>query len=562
MAKATTKLNVYWDRRDFRKSLEPRGREPEGSEPKGNKSNGNAPRGTVEDQTGGDGPSIKPAEQLRFVIQKHDATRLHYDLRLELDGVFKSWAVTRGPSLDPAQKRLAVEVEDHPLEYGDFEGTIPEGEYGGGTVMLWDRGFWAPEGAETPESALSRGELKLALAGGKLHGSWVLVRLKRRTGENHDNWLLIKHRDEWSTPGRDDILDKDKSIASGRHMEAIAAGRGKPPERFMTDGAASPRSAVWDAQTSTRARRRSTAARVESRATSPVEMPRLTNPDRQLWPEPPTTKAELARYLVEVAPWMITHMQGRPCSLLRAPDGITAETFFQRHAMAGMPGTTKTVRADEKHAPYLQFDDAQSIVDMAQISAVEFHPWNCAPFEPRVPGRFVFDLDPAPDVQFDAVIGAARELRERLTALGLVAFCKTTGGKGLHVVVPLDSRRPASWDQAKLFAHTLSAQIAGDSPDRYVTKMSKRARRGRIFIDYLRNDFSATTVAPLSPRARPGAFVSMPLNWPQVRSGLDPKRFDLRTAAALLAKSNAWPDYEQAARPLAPAIDALLRGRK
>src|SRR6202453_1914704 len=176
---------------------------------------------------------VAPSKQRRFVIQKHDATRLHYDLRLEFDGVFKSWAVTRGPSLDPHDKRLAVEVEDHPLDYGDFEGTIPKGQYGGGTVLLWDRGYWAPEDGADPIKALKKGELKFVLEGDRLHGSWVLVRLKDRERDKHHNWLLIKHRDEAARPGHGiDVLAEDRSVASGRPMSKIAEGRGRAPKPF------------------------------------------------------------------------------------------------------------------------------------------------------------------------------------------------------------------------------------------------------------------------------------------------------------------------------------------
>ena len=174
------------------------------------------------------------AAELRFVIQKHAARRLHYDLRLELDGVFKSWAVTRGPSLDPEVKRLAVEVEDHPLDYGDFEGTIPKGEYGGGTVQLWDRGFWAPLPGVAPQAALKSGNLKFLLEGHRLKGEWVLVRMKSdRTGRKRTNWLLIKHRDRHARDDGDRLLKTDKSIASGRKMSQIAAGRGARPRPFM-----------------------------------------------------------------------------------------------------------------------------------------------------------------------------------------------------------------------------------------------------------------------------------------------------------------------------------------
>ncbi len=176
---------------------------------------------------------IKPANQLRYVIQKHAATRLHYDFRLELDGVFRSWAVTRGPSLDPAEKRLAVEVEDHPLDYGDFEGTIPKGQYGGGTVMLWDRGYWAPEG--DPRKMLARGDLKFVLQGDKLHGGWVLVRMRNdKFKSKRNNWLLIKHHDRYAKNGDgENILKKDRSVASARAMTAIAAGTGRKPKPFM-----------------------------------------------------------------------------------------------------------------------------------------------------------------------------------------------------------------------------------------------------------------------------------------------------------------------------------------
>ncbi len=201
-------LKTYRAKRDFTKTKEPSGRK-----------------------------RVTPGKRLRFVIQKHAATRLHYDLRLEVDGVFKSWAVTRGPSLDPHERRLAVEVEDHPLDYGDFEGVIPKGQYGGGTVMLWDRGYWELEKGKSIGDALKKGHLSFTFDGKRLHGGWSLVRIRNdRNGGKRNNWLLIKHDDETAHPSDDDaLLDKNEtSVASGRSMEMIAEGKGRAPTPFIT----------------------------------------------------------------------------------------------------------------------------------------------------------------------------------------------------------------------------------------------------------------------------------------------------------------------------------------
>jgi bifunctional non-homologous end joining protein LigD len=214
-------------------------------------------------------------KQLSYLIQKHDATRLHYDFRLELDGVLLSWAVTKGPSLDPADKRLAVEVEDHPLDYGDFEGTIPRGEYGGGTVQMWDRGFWAPQEDEDPEDSLAAGELKVVMAGKRLQGSFVLVRIRNNRGrDKRTNWLLIKHKDPYAEPGGTPaLIAEDKSVASGRTMDQIARGVGKAPRPFML-AKADRADAVWHSNRGDAAPKRKRAARVSAPRGTGARAPR------------------------------------------------------------------------------------------------------------------------------------------------------------------------------------------------------------------------------------------------------------------------------------------------
>ncbi|WP_125255594.1 DNA ligase D [Brevundimonas fluminis] len=826
-----------------------------------------------------------------YLIQRHAATRLHWDFRIEVDGVLKSWAVTKAPSRDPSVKRLAVEVEDHPLDYGGFEGTIPSGNYGAGTVQMWDRGTWEPQHPETLSEDWARGSIKMTLSGERLQGGWALVRLKSDRGKpsKRANWLLIKEKDEHAVPGEGDAnLEIDASVTTGRSLAEIAGGRKRwtssklvakkgpkkpepedreakltrppafvpiqlckvadhPPggagwaheikfdgyrvqiatgggkakvytrrghdwsakfpelaadaadwpdgvidgevcaldgdhmpnfsalqaaiadgrtadlvyfafdllaegtedlrqlplahrkarlqahldrvpkaagkrvryvDHFATTGQAVLDSACrmdlegviskkldapyvagrsntwlkskcrggdevviggWSSEGGTRfrsllvgvreegglrslgrvgtgysqalmktllpalkgaasdrnpftgkgaprggkdvhwvrpvlvaeiehggyteggtlrhaafkgLREDKPAAEVTERPQAPAKTGKtsgapglhvpgepppkagkkgrlivagvaISNPDKILWPavdgRPAITKGELARYYEMAADRILPHVADRPVSIIRAPDGITGQKFFQRHAMPGSNPRLKLMDVKER-APYVAVADVGGLVAIGQSGGLELHPWGCAPDDPETPEQITFDLDPDEGLDFADVIAAAKVMKKELEALGLNPFVKTTGGKGLHVVVPIrtDARSRIEWDQCKAFAKAVSERVRVARPDRFTTTLAKKARGGKIFLDYLRNGRMATAVAPWSPRARPGAGIAFPLSWGQVKSGLDPRAFTLHDAPALLKKPDPWADFRAGAVSLRPILKKVL----
>jgi bifunctional non-homologous end joining protein LigD len=268
------------------------------------------------------------------------------------------------------------------------------------------------------------------------------------------------------------------------------------------------------------------------------------------------TKLELARYLAAAAPRLLPHIAQRPISVVRAPDGISGQQFFQRHTLKGTAVPMLEIKVKGEAQPYLGVDSAAALVALAQQAVLEVHPWGSAKGNPESPERIIFDLDPAPDVPFSAVMQGARELRTRLTKLGLVPFVKTTGGKGLHVVVPI--REGTTWAETKAFAKSVALVMERDSPDRYTVNVSKKARTGKIFIDYLRNDRTATGVAPWSPRAREGAPIAMPITWAQLNARLQPQRYTIATSGSYLKKADPWRDLAKSAKPLGPALKKLM----
>ena len=270
-----------------------------------------------------------------------------------------------------------------------------------------------------------------------------------------------------------------------------------------------------------------------------IEGVRLSNPDKVLYPEQGITKGDLADYYVAVAERMLPHVAMRPITMVRCPTGRQQKCFYQRHAGSGVPRQLEKVTVPGFDNPYLFIRDLAGLIALVQMGVLEIHPWGVTVEEPARPDRLIFDLDPGVGLGFDAVVAAAIDVRDRLATLGLTSFVKTTGGKGLHVMLPIAPVH--GWPEAKAWTKDFAERMAADAPDLYLTRIAKAERTRRIFIDYLRNDPTSTAVGPFSTRARPGAPVALPLGWDQLVPGLDPAGFTVATVPALIAReSNPW----------------------
>jgi bifunctional non-homologous end joining protein LigD len=479
----------------------------------------------------GDSRAAQPGHS--FVIQQHAARRMHYDFRLELDGVLLSWSVPKGPSLSPAERRLAVRTEDHPLDYAGFEGIIPQGQYGGGTVSVWDRGTWEPEG--DARAAVAKGKLTFTLHGEKLRGRWHLV--KTRSEGKAENWLLFKGRDEAANDKLDIVTAKPESVLSGRTVDEIAAAADRV---WQSSRPTAPTALEKRAAKIAAARPRNASPANHNELVSLVEqLPigfKLTNLTKVLYPDQGITKGELIAYLAVVAEWALPHIAGRPLTIVRCPEGLrtsTAKTrscFFQKQLLAGSPPAIHVVpitEADGETVDYMQIHDMPGLVALAQLGTLEIHTWGSHADKLEKPDLLVFDLDPDVGLGWEKVALGAFELRRRLNSAGLESFVKTTGGKGLHVVAPVT--RNIGWDDFKAFSKAAVETMERDEPALYTTNMAKAARKGKIFLDYLRNGRGATFIAPYSPRARPGAPVAVPLAWEELAHGVDPATFTTET---------------------------------
>ena len=475
---------------------------------------------------------------LAFVVQKHAARQLHYDFRLEYDGVLKSWAVPKGPSLDPAVKRMAVEVEDHPLEYANFEGDIPAGQYGAGNVIIWDRGIWVPRG--DPGEGLHKGKLEFELRGRKLRGRWALVRIRKRAGEHQTSWLLIKGRDADARP-EDEYSVIDAQPNSVRTHKPVALKRSTV--RKSPPGIAG-------------------AKRGAGRATQAptAELPRgvrITHPERVIDTASGATKAHVMRYHVDAAARLLAHLRGRPVALVRAPEGVDGTMFFQKHARElRIPGIKRLdPKLDPGHDALLEIASVPALLGAVQMNVLEFHTWNAHTRALEKPDRIVFDLDPGEGVAWQRVQEGAVAVRALLQELELASFLKTSGGKGLHVVVPLQPR--IDWDTVRTLAQAVTLRLAHAAPERFAAKSGAKNRVGRIFVDYLRNGRGATTVAAWSLRARPGLGVSVPVAWEELASLRAGDHYTVRNVSERLAAPDPWEGYAKVRQSLRAALVAL-----
>jgi bifunctional non-homologous end joining protein LigD len=491
-----------------------------------------------------------------FVVQRHRARRLHYDLRLEVDGVLASWAVPKGPTLDPGKRHLAVHVEDHPMEYADFEGVIPSGEYGGGDVIVWDRGTWEPSGTDDPAAAIAAGELHFDLHGEKLSGRFALVR--RDSDGGREQWLLV-HKNDDSAQKRWDPEDHPASVKSGRTNDEVAAApealwrSDLPPgeaEVAVASGAPTevPR---WEGPTPEELAALGALGRegrwhVQGRRLS------LTNLDKVLIPgpgdEPPLTKRDLVRYHACVAPAMLPYLADRAVNMHRFPDGIDRPGFWHKAVPPRVPAWLRTWRypdADEGETEdYIVPDSVATLAWLANYAAVELHPWTSRIDRPDEPTWALFDIDPGERTTFDEVVLLARLHRTALDHLGVTGCAKVSGQRGIQVWVPV---RPGySFTDTRTWVEKVSRSIGATVPDLVSWAWRRDGRAGLARLDYTQNAVNKTLVAPYGVRPRPGGPVSVPIRWDELDDpDLRPDGWTVRTVLARLA------DVDD---PLAPLI--------
>ncbi|MBC3542402.1 non-homologous end-joining DNA ligase [Rufibacter sediminis] len=477
-----------------------------------------------------EGKETKGKGSLRFVVHRHQASKLHYDFRLELDGVLKSWAVPKGPSLNPKDKRLAVAVEDHPLSYRTFEGDIPEGNYGAGHVDIWDEGTFhavstttRAEGEQQMLQELEAGSLHFVLEGQKLRGEFTLVKMK---GRQEDAWLLLKKQDDFAT---EDSYDAEDFVQdSGKKKAKPAAPK------------ASKQLAKPDAQKTAKipktAPKRKTDEETVMLELDGQQVP-VSHPEKLYWPEDGITKRDLVLYYQSMAEVLLPYLQDRPESLLRHPNGITKPGFFQKdagdHAPDWVQTTTIPAESTGKDVEYIVCQDKATLAYLNNLGCIQLNPWNSRLPHLEKPDYLVLDLDPGENT-YDEVVETALVAKQLLDELEIPVYAKTSGATGMHLYVPLEAKWP--FEQVKELAYALAQRVHEQLPELTSLERSPKERRNQIYIDFLQNAIGQTIAAPYCVRPRAGATVSTPLQWKEVKTGLHPSQFTIKNVPQRVQK--------------------------
>ncbi|HVG30977.1 MAG TPA: non-homologous end-joining DNA ligase [Pyrinomonadaceae bacterium] len=529
-------LETYRKKRDFKKTPEPRGR-------------------------------VAKRNLHRFVVQEHHASHLHFDFRLEMGGVLKSWSVRKGPTLDPQERRLAVETEDHPVEYAKFEGHIPAGEYGGGEHMLWDEGKYEPTGGADALAQYEAGRMKFELKGKKLRGTFNLVRLGGREGQ----WLLIKSRDAHAEPGwklelrvaDDEAAKRWRGEAAGRSSRRKAASK-KGVRKFSTK----PKGDAETVAASKLFKSKELGGDVNVKVGGAV-VP-LTSLDRVYFPAAKLTKGDLVRYYYEISDHILPYLKDRPLIMKRYPAGIKGQSFHQ-HDVNEAPDFVRTVPLEVEDGgghtvDYVVGDSAATLLYMANLGAIERHPWHSRTRNLDRPDWFVFDLDPGEGVKFETICEVAVTTRKILERLGLESYPKTSGSRGIHIYVP--TKAVYGYDEIAVFAARVAALVAAEHPEAATVERSKSKRGKRtIYVDHMQNARGKSVVAPYSVRPREGAPVSAPLTWREVEAKrITPQDFTVENVLARVrAKGDLFRDVLANKQPLGEAtrkLESLTGGPK
>ncbi len=492
------------------------------------------PSGTISAEPGRAGRS--------FVVQRHRARRLHYDFRLEIDGVLVSWAVPKGPTLDPGVRRSAFHVEDHPIEYFDFEGIIPAGEYGGGDVIVWDAGRWEPHEAPDPRRAVEHGELHLDLFGEKLRGRFVLVRT-RTDDPGKEQWLLLHKHDEYAADGWD-AEDHPYSVLSGRTNDEVKAD----PDRLWRSDLPAARASILlkpsAADPATEAEIRAL-DRMKASGTWSVfgrEL-RVTNLDKVLFPprdgEDPVTKRDLIRYAAQIAPAAQPYLTRRALNMHRFPNGAQAKGFWHKelptHAPDWVPRWDNPEADPGETRTYLVVDEPATLVWAANFGALEWHAWTSGVDSPHRPTYALVDLDPGDTTSWADLLVLARLHRTAFEHLGVVARPKVTGRRGIQIWIPVAPT--LDFDQTRAWVEQLSRTVGQVVPELVSWKWQVNERRGLARLDYTQNAINKTLVAPYSPRAAAGAPVSAPIDWDELDDpDLRPDGFTIRSIIPRIAE--------------------------